>query len=188
MASTPPVTTMSIKVKSPFKKWSYASTTSSALSSISMPSEVLQMSASLTWPPVPLRKRRPCWSPTPTTVQPCTVGIAKGISSALTLLSSESSPSSSPARSPSPVGWSWMASQFEPPPWNPWSQSKLSSPQNATSAWSTVTEPPKNSMPSSKLDTTSTWWMVVPDPTPARVKPLISLAAPSWVPPWRMLT
>ena len=183
MALSEPTTLMLDKVKLPATHWSKASSGVS-LSSISMPSSTLARRPLLTNPPDPLRNKRPCFPPTPTMVQPLTVGVENGISSADTFPSSESSPSSSPPRSPMPLGWSWMASQLALlAPRYPWSQSKLSSPAKATTALVMDAVPPKNSMPSSRLETTSMWSRVVPLPTPPRVKPLISLAAASCVPP-----
>jgi len=47
----------------------------------------------------------------------------------------------------------------------------------------TLTDPPKNSIPSSTLANTSMLLIVVPVPTPPRVKPLISFPAPIKAPP-----
>jgi hypothetical protein len=46
-----------------------------------------------------------------------------------------------------------------------------------------LTVPPKNSTPSSALPTISIYSIVVPEPTPPSVNPLISLPAPISVPP-----
>ena len=63
-----------------------------------------------------------------------------------------------------------------------------SSPTKSTEAYFTLTEPPKNSMPSSRLYATSMWSTLVAEPTPAKVMPLISLSAPITAPPCQTRT
>ncbi len=52
----------------------------------------------------------------------------------------------------------------------------------------TLTVPPNSSIPSSRFDTTSTFSITVPDPTPPRVRPLSSLPSPISAPPCRIET
>ena len=61
--------------------------------------------------------------------------------------------------------------------------SKASSPAKSTDRYLTFTVPPKNSKPSSALYATSQYATVVPEPTPPKVMPLISLFAPTIAPP-----
>jgi hypothetical protein len=61
--------------------------------------------------------------------------------------------------------------------------SKPSSPAKSTDRYLTLTVPPKNSKPSSALYATSQWSTTVPEPTPPKVMPLISLIAPTTAPP-----
>ena len=61
-----------------------------------------------------------------------------------------------------------------------------SSPCPHTKRLEAFTVPPKNSIPSSTLPKTSIWLIVVPDPTPPKVSPLISFPSPISAPPWRI--
>ena len=76
-----------------------------------------------------------------------------------------------------------MAKRNWPLPWYPSSESKASSPTKRTESHLTLTVPPKNSKPSSRLKATSQCSTVVPEPTPPKVMPLISLSAPMAAPP-----
>ena len=61
--------------------------------------------------------------------------------------------------------------------------SRPSSPCPHTNKPEALTVPPKNSIPSSTLPTTSIFSMVVPVPTPPSVNPLISFPSPISAPP-----